>query len=152
MGVLTVKQKSTIFGFNRSKRSNRWDIQLNNAIPIDLDVAMGVSKSILDLKGIQLNKLTIAGGVGDSTIDFGNEWKNDLQAEISIGVGKMTLLLPKQTGVKLIIDRGLGELEMKDFIPLGNNVYVNEAYENNETSIEMDVNIGIGNLNVELVE
>lgn len=151
-GVLTVKAESKVFAFNRSNQNNHWDIQLNNDIPIDLDVDMGVSKATLNLNEIQLNKLTIDGGVSDSTIDLRGEWQNNLQGNIDIGVGKMTLLMPKQTGIKLSIDKGLGKIEMKDFIAQGNNVYINEAYENSETSIELDIDIGVGNLKVDLVD
>ncbi|VDG96945.1 Uncharacterised protein [Lysinibacillus sphaericus] len=152
IGVLTVNAESEIFSFNRSNQNNHWDIQLNNDIPIDLDVDMGVSKAKLNLNEIQLNKLTIDGGVSDSTIDLGGEWQNSLQGNIDIGVGKMTLLLPKQTGIKLSIDKGLGKLVMKDFIAQGNNVYINEAFENSETSIELDIDIGVGSLKVDLVD
>lgn len=151
-GVLTVKVESKVFAVNRSNQNNHWDIQLNNDIPINLDVDMGVSKATLNLKEIQLNKLTIDGGVSDSTIDLGGERQNSLQGNIDIGVGKMTLLLPKETGIKLSIDKGLGKLDMKDFITQGNNVYINEAYENSETSIELDIDIGVGSLKVDLVD
>lgn len=151
-GILTVKTESKIFSFNRSNQNNHWDIQLNNDIPIDLDVDMGVSKATLNLNEIQLNKLTIDGGVSDSTIDLGGEWQNSLQGNIDLGVGKMTLLLPKQTGIKLSIDKGLGKLDMKDFIAQGNHVYINDAYENSETNIELDIDIGVGSLKVDLVD
>ncbi|REB11574.1 hypothetical protein DVB69_00055 [Sporosarcina sp. BI001-red] len=150
--VLTVKPKSKLFGMNRTNQLNHWDIQLTNTIPIELDVDMGVSKATLNLKGIQLNKLTIDGGVSDSTIDLGGELQNSFQGKIDIGVGRMTLLLPKQTGIKLSIDKGLGKLDLQDFIAQGNNVYINEAYDNSETSIELDVDIGVGSLKVDLVE
>ncbi|MDV6377850.1 toast rack family protein [Sporosarcina sp. GW1-11] len=151
-GVLTVKPKSNIFRFNKGKQKNYWDIQLNNDIPIDLDVDMGVSKATLNLNGIQLNNLTIDSGVSDSTIDLSGERQNDLQGDIDVGVGKMTLLLPKQTGVKLIVDKGLGTLELKDFIAQSRNVYVNEAYTDKGTTIEIDVDLGVGTLKVDLVE
>lgn len=151
-GVLTVKAESKIFGVNRVNQNNHWDIQLNNEIPIDLDVDMGVSKATLNLNEIQLNKLTIDGGVSDSTIDLSGERKNHLQGYIDIGVGQMTLLLPKQTGVKLSIDKGLGKLDLKDFVSQGNNVYTNKAYDRNEAAIELDIDIGVGSLKVDLAE
>ncbi|PIC62752.1 hypothetical protein CSV79_15310 [Sporosarcina sp. P13] len=152
MGVLTVKQKSKVFRLNESKPKNHWDIQLTNDIPIDLDVDMGVSKATLNLNGVQLNNLTIDSGVSDSTIDLSGEWQNNLQGDINLGVGKMTLILPKQTGVKLIVDKGLGTLELKDFIAQSTNIYVNEAYTNKGTTIEIDVDLGVGTLKVDLVE
>lgn len=149
---ITVEQKPKVLSFNRSKLESTWNMQLNNDIPIDLDVDMGVSEATLDLKGLQLNKLDIESGVSDSTIDMSGEWKNSFSANLTIGVGDMTILLPEQTGVKLKISTGLGQADMKGFISQGKGVYVNEAYENADVKIDMKADIGIGNLTVKLVE
>lgn len=151
-GVITIEEQSSFFKFNRSKNNNHWTIQLTNDIPINLDVDMGVSNAKLDLKDIQLNKLIIDGGVGNPTIDLSGERENVYQADIDIGIGDMTIMLPTQTGVKLTINKGIGKIDMTDFIALGDSVFVNEAYEENETSIDIKLDIGIGNVKLVLVE
>lgn len=152
LGILTIEKKSTMFNFNRSKLNTHWDIQLNNDIPLDLDVDMGVSNATLDLKGIQLAKLIIDGGVSDSTIDLSGEWTKVFKADIAIGIGDMTILLPEHTGVKLSIDKGLGNLDVENFTALGDRTFVNDAYVDDETSIEIKLDIGIGNVKLILVE
>lgn len=149
---ITVEQKPQILSFNRSKLESTWDMRLNNDIPIDLDVDMGVSDATMDLKGLQLNKLKIDSGVSDSTIDLSGEWKNSFSANINLGVGDMTILLPKKTGVKVTVSTGIGRADMKDFIAQGKGVYVNEAYENADVKIEIKADVGIGNLTIKLVE
>ncbi len=151
-GVLIVEQKSTLFGFSRKNLSSQWDIQLSTDIPIDLNVDMGVSSATLDLKGIQLKKLTIDSGVSDSTIDLSGEWQKDFQAKVNLGVGDVTLLLPKQTGLKLTVDKGLGSIDMKDFTELSNGVYVNDAYETEDISIDIQMDVGVGNVKLILVD
>lgn len=149
---ITVEQKPKVLSFNRSKLESTWDMQLNNNIPIDLDVDMGVSDATLDLKGIQLSKLKIDSGVSDSTIDLSGEWENDFSVNIKLGIGDMTILLPEQTGVRVKVSTGIGQTDMKGFTSLGNGVYVNEAYENADVKIEMKADVGIGNLALKLVE
>lgn len=149
---ITVEQKPQILSFNRSKLESTWDMRLNNDIPIDLDVDMGVSDATLDLKGLQLNKLKIDSGVSDSTIDLSGDWKNSFSANINLGVGNMTILLPKKTGVKLKVSTGIGQVEMKGFTSIDKGIYINEAYENSDVKIEIKADLGIGNLTVKLVE
>lgn len=153
VGFFDIKQGSTtIFGFNNKKLKSEWDLQLTNDIPIDLDVKMGVSASTLELNGIQLDSLSIDSGVGESVIDLSGEWKKDFPVDLDLGVGDVTIILPKQTGVKLKVSKGIGLLSAKDFINQSNGVYVNEAYEDADVTIEVDIDIGVGNVTVELAE
>ncbi|QTD39933.1 toast rack family protein [Sporosarcina sp. Te-1] len=152
-GFLDIKQRSRVtFGFTKRKFENDWNIQLTDKIPLDLDIDMGVSDTTLDLKGLQLNKLTIDSGVSDSTIDLSGDWKESFPANIDIGVGDSTLLLPKQTGVRLSISRGIANVDLKDFISKGNGIYVNEAFDKADVIIDITMNIGIGDVEVKLVD
>lgn len=151
-GILKVEQKSSLFGVNRRNVTNDWTIQLTNDIPIDLDVDIGVSKATVDLKGLQLKKLKIDSGVSDSTIDLSGEWQNNFKANVNLGVGDVALLLPKQTGVKLTVDKGIGKINMIDFTEQSNGVFVNNAYKTSEITIDIKLSVGIGNVNLTLVE
>ncbi|MBB4824557.1 hypothetical protein HNO89_001781 [Sporosarcina luteola] len=152
-GFLHLQQRSKVtLGFTKRKFENGWDIQLTDKIPMDLDIDMGVSGTTLDLKGLQLNKLTIDSGVSESTIDLSGDWKKSFPASIDVGVGATTLLLPKQTGVKLSIKRGIAELNLTDFISKGNGVYVNEAFDKADVIMDITMNIGIGDVEIKLVD
>jgi len=41
------------------------------------------------------------GAVGDVTLDFTGEWTHDASAEISVGLGALHLVLPREVGVRL---------------------------------------------------
>lgn len=130
--------------FKIGKIKNEWDLKINEGVPVDLVVNAGASETDLDLKGIELSNLEVNAGVGEITVDLGGDWKESFDARISSGVGKMTVILPKDTGVKIHSDKGLGSASFENLISKGNGVYVNEAYEDAKVQIDLDTDIGVG--------
>lgn len=153
VGFVDIKQGSKrILGFKERNLKNEWDLQLTNDIPVDLDVEMGVSNSTLELDGIQLSSLSIDSGVGESIIDLSGDWSNSFKADLDLGVGDVTLILPKGTGAKLKVSKGIGSLDAKGFISQGDQVYVNEAYADADVIIDIQIDIGVGQVTVEQAE
>lgn len=147
VGFVRIKQGSgKMFGFNNRKVDNEWDLQLTNDIPIDLNVDMGVSKSTLNLEGLQLNSLSIDSGVGESVIDLSGEWKKGFRANMDLGVGDVTIILPKQTGVRVNASKGIGRVDLKDFTKQNDGVYVNDAYTGADVVIDITLDIGVGDV------
>ena len=151
IGYVVIQQKKKVFSPFGKKRNN-WNIQLTNEIPVDLDVQMGASESTLNLAGIRLSHLSVDAGVSDTTINLGGDWKESFDAEINLGVGDAEIRLPKGTGVKLSVAKGIGSLTTDSFISEGGGVYVNEAYDQTDTQINLAVNVGVGQVKFVLVE
>ncbi|WP_040759886.1 toast rack family protein [Sporosarcina newyorkensis] len=151
VGHVAIRQKTKgLLAFRNAR--NDWNLQLTNEIPVNLAVEMGVSDSELNLKGIRLSHLSIDAGVSDTTINLNDDWQESFEAEINLGVGDAKIHLPKETGVKLIISKGLGSLGTKGFISQGNGVYVNEAYDHSDTAINLKIDVGVGDLKLLLDE
>lgn len=151
VGYAEIQQRKKRFSLFQKKRNN-WDLQLTNEIPVSLDVDTGVSGSDLNLSGIQLSYLSVDAGVGDTTIDLSGDWQESFEVDIDLGVGDADIHLPKETGVKLIVSKGIGKVTANGFISQGDGVYVNEAYDQSDTTITMEVDIGVGNAKFSLVE
>lgn len=130
--------------FKISKFKNEWDLKLTEDVPVDLEVNAGASETNLDLRGIELSNLEVSAGVGEITVDLSGDWKESFDASISSGVGKMTVILPKDTGVRIKAEKGIGSASFEDLISKGNGVYVNEAYEDAKVKIDLDADIGVG--------
>ena len=98
-GIGVIEQDDGLFNkVNFDEVENKWDLKLNNDIPIELIVNSGASKSNLDLKGLNLSGLEVNAGVGDMTIDLGGKWKESFDASLHMGVGKSKIILPKTSG------------------------------------------------------
>lgn len=128
---------------------NEWDLSLTEGVPVDLIVNAGASETTLDLKGIQLSDLEVNAGVGDVTVDLSSEWENSYDAHISSGVGKMNILLPKETGVRIKVSKGIGTSNYEGLISRGDGIYENETYENAKVKIDLEVDLGVGEVNFE---
>lgn len=148
-GEVEIKHKgSTKLGLSNIK--NTWAIQLNDSIPMDLTVETGASLANLDLQGLQLEKLDIEAGVGDLTVNLGGDWKKSFTTTIETGVGQTTVILPSKVGVKLTTEKGIGSSNVEGLMSKGNGVYVNEAYDKADVVLEVNSELGIGEITFKL--
>ncbi len=172
-GQLSISQPDLTDDFNFNfgdKQHNEWSIRLNNDVLQTLECRMGAGESELDLRGLTLRRvdidagvgeheiilantslpeLTVDVGVGEVTIDLSGTWKNHLRAEIDGGIGELNLKVPTNVGVRLDVSGGLGSVDVPPGYTKDGNVYINEAYQDAEYRLEIDVDAGIGSIEVE---
>lgn len=150
-GKFKIKQsKSSLSGIKIGNVKSTWDLQLTNDVPINLEVDTGASETNLDLQGLQLSNLDINAGVGDITVDLSGDWQESFNVDLEMGVGRSTIILPKDVGVKVKASKGVGSSNFKGFISEGNGVYVNEAFEDADVKIIVNTELGLGESNFEL--
>lgn len=125
-----------------------WNLRLNNQIPIELNVMLGAGEGVLHLGDLFLTKLSITTGAGSTIVDLRKNWPVDLQAQITGGVGEVTLRLPASTGVRLETS-GLAAVNAGNMEKEG-NIYFNQAYGQSEHSLHVIFQAGIGELNIEM--
>jgi hypothetical protein len=135
-----------------SRMRNEWDISLAEGIPTDLAVQMGAGDLTLDLSSVDVTDLDVELGAGESTIDLSGERANDLDGQVTAGAGEVTIRLPRDIGVRVFgRSDGIGDWNYEGFREDGDYL-VNDAYGESETTIELDVQRGVGEVNLELVD
>jgi hypothetical protein len=147
-GYLTIRQPQGVHGTGTGARYT-WDLHLNNSVPMDMSVEMGAGRADLTLGTLSLNSLDLKLGAGESVVDLSGDWKNDLTARIKGGVGKITLRLPRDVGVKVTAEGGIGSINAGDFKKEG-HTYTNDAYGKSDVTLRVDVKGAIGEINLEL--
>ncbi len=150
-GRLSVAQRrgGGVF-LGRSK--NEWDIRLGGAVPIDLEVGLGAGESKLDLRGLDLRSLEINMGVGEMKLDLSGVLKQSLRATIDGGVGHGTIVLPRDVGVKVEVDGGLGSIDAHGLTKVGRgHVYTNDAYGRSQITLELKIDAGIGSIDLRVL-
>jgi hypothetical protein len=130
---------------------NEWDLRLNNEVPMDLRVNMGAGASDLKLADLSLNGLDITLGAGESTVDLRGDWASDLHVTIDSGAANLTVLLPSDVGVRVEIDRGPTIIDAPNLAQDG-NVYTNKAYGASDVTLQIDMQSGVGQINLEVEE
>ena len=150
IGELQVSQPDAeINGIPDDNIEYRWDIALQNAIPLDLNVDLGVGESELNLSGLALQDLVVDTGVGSAVIDLTGPWQDSFDVRINGGVGETTVYLPENVGLHMAADTGIGSLVVNGLQKDG-DVYTNAAYGNSDVSITLEINGGIGEITVQV--
>ncbi len=151
-GVLAVRQPAVnMEGIPDNDVNYRWDLQLNDSVPMDLDVELGVGQSRLNLSGLQLQSLTLKTGVGETTVDLSGDWPESFNVNVDAGIGDLTLVVPEEVGVVVRVSTGLGDQNISGLTQQGNE-YVNEAYGRSDVTISLILNGGIGEITVRQAE
>jgi hypothetical protein len=128
---------------------NEWDLRLNGAVPTDLQVSLGVGDSDLRLGDLDLTGLDVETGVGETVIDLSGGWTRDLDARIESGVGELTVILPREVGVRIDADNGIGDMDTTGLERDGDS-YVNAAYGESPVTLHLDIDGGVGEINLEV--
>jgi len=146
-GFLTVRQPP-VHGFNTGRRENRWDLHLNDKVPVELRVNVGAGKGTLKLSGTALRRLEIEIGAGELQVDLTGGWDHDIDAEVRGGVGEATVRLPRDVGVRATATGGLGGVNVQGGLHKEGGYYVNDAYGKSDVHLRLTVTGGIGQINL----
>ena len=149
-GELNVEQQGLGEGIPDRDVRNEWDLRLNDDIPMDLAVQMGGGVGNLDLDSLILTGLNLDMGAGATMVDLTGDWERDLSAVVRGGAGEVTLLLPSQTGVRVNAGTRLGRVNAEGLRKEG-EAFVNGAYGDSDTTLEVDVSGGVGQINLRVV-
>ncbi len=128
-----------------------WDLKLNDDVPMDLEIDLGVGESYLELGGLLLTDLDINMGVGETTVDLSGDWEQSLDINIDGGIGSTTIILPDNVGVQVKTDTGIGSINVHGLVANG-DTYNNSVYDTADVILVIDVNGGIGEINLRLEE
>jgi hypothetical protein len=126
---------------------NEWDLKLNDQVPMDMDIELGVGESTLSFAALNLHTLDLQVGVGRSTLDLTGSWQHDVEANITGGIGEANIDLPADVGVRVHIEEGIGSVDTVGLHKVGND-YVNDAYGISPTTLDIDIAGGIGDINL----
>lgn len=128
---------------------NEWSLRFNNELPMDLSVDLGAGSGDLQLADLSLTGLDVSVGAGECTVDLSGNWTRDLDVTIETGAADLTVRLPKDVGVRVEVDSGPTVINAPDLTKDG-NVYTNSAYGVSEVTLHINIEPGIGQINLEV--
>jgi hypothetical protein len=128
---------------------NEWALRLSDGVPMDLSVNMGAGTSELQLAGLSLTRLDVSLGAGESLIDLSGDWAQDLDVTIQGGAGDLRVRLPGEVGARVQVETGVGAVEAPGLSQAG-DVYTNAAYGVSAVTLHVNIEAGIGRINLEV--
>jgi len=138
----------------------------------DLDVETGASESRIDvsrpnpetlrraefdvgaadfealrLGNLNLEELSVAAGVGKVALDFSGSLRNDIDVDVSMGLGSLELRLPESVGVRIDKDSFLTSFDADGFVQRDGEYY-SSNWESAERRIHVQVEAAFGKISV----
>jgi len=142
-GNLTVEQPHSIHAGGKTKY--RWDLRLNDKVPMDIVTELGAGQAKLNLGGLNLRSVQVHMGVGDLRLDLRGKPARDYSVTIDGGVGHATVFLPGDVGVVANAAGGIGNISVSGLQKRGDH-WINAAHEDSPVMIHLDVHGGIGEI------
>lgn len=125
-----------------------WDINLNQRVPIDLEVDIGTGNATLDLKTLQIGTLKVDTGTGNARITLPSN-ANNTNVDINGGTGNLELIVPGEVEARIEVNSGLGNATFDSrFFKKGEDIYETGEYASATNKVTIKVDHGIGNLNI----
>ncbi|HBN07825.1 MAG TPA: hypothetical protein DD435_03960 [Cyanobacteria bacterium UBA8530] len=83
------------------------------------------------------------GGAGRYFLDFGGDYKKKGKVKLLLGIGEVTVVVPKKIGIRLVANGSLlSNLSLPDFIKTGKDRSPN--YGTADGTIDFDIHCGLG--------
>ena len=127
---------------------NEWELSLSEEVPLELSIDMGVGNAELDLSNLRLTDRSVDQGVGNVKISLVGVRTDDLKASVDGGVGEIAVVVPSSIGVRVKADTGIGSFNTHGLKKRG-DAFVNDAYDDSESTISLSIDAGIGKITVE---
>jgi hypothetical protein len=142
-GRLEIKQHDRS-GINIGPSHDEWTLKFGDT-PMELEINMGAGQGDLNLQHMDLSRLRIEVGAGEINVNLTGDRKRNLTADIQGGVGSATIRLPKDLGVQVRAQGGIGSIDTEGLRHEG-DMYVNDAYGKSPISIRMNIQGGVGEI------
>ena len=123
-----------------------------NVTSIDnLSIESGVSKfNGRNLGNANFKHFKFQGGVGAYTLDFAGTIATEVDADIDVGLGVLTIIVPQDVGARVSYEKSwVSRLDCdSDFHSVSDNEYETENYDRAEGKINFRIDSGLGSIKV----
>ncbi len=121
----------------------------------EISVDVGASSlEIIGLGNANFEELSFDGGVGDFTLDFSGEFKHRAYVDIDVGLGSLTILIPKDAGVQIRSESSFlssFDIDEDDFEEIEDDLYESDNFGQTERELVFDIEVGLGSVEIEYV-
>jgi hypothetical protein len=88
-----------------------WDVRLNPAVPLSLEIATGASRNVLDLSGLQVTEVVLNTGMSDTDLTLPAA-AGFTAVEVHAGLAAVTIRVPPGVAASIRGTVGLGSLSV----------------------------------------
>jgi hypothetical protein len=139
-------EQDTRYGMPWLERSSRWDVGLAIGVPLELQMDVGASRSVLDFRELRLHRLDLKTGASETRIVL-PQAAGMTTLDVSQGAAAVTIEVPAGVAVRLRSRIGLGSVSVdQSRFPALAGGYASPDYETSANRVEIHVEGGVGSL------
>ena len=120
----------------------QWDVRLSPRLPLTLTVNAEAGPLNLDLSGLQLTRLDLTSGLGQTLVTLPAGALG--QAQVTTGLGPATLILPAGAPVRLTVRSGLARVSLPPFLALAGGAYTTLGLDASKPFLDLALSAGLG--------
>jgi hypothetical protein len=130
------------------------ELQCDDPNPISCDmvnIESGVSKFSADhLTNLNFRTLKFSGGVGAYTLDFSGRLQQKAYAELDVGLGAITVYVPKDLPTRIITDDSwFSSVDVDEcFEKTKKSTYESDTFRQNDKTLTIKIGSGLGSIKV----
>lgn len=125
----------------------KWNLRLNDNVPVDVVAHLGAGEARMILGSVNLRSLEVEMGVGELHLDLTGHPRRDYNVNLTGGVGQATVILPASAGIVANAHGGIGDISVRGLEKRGGS-WINPAHEQAPVTIHLNVQGGVGQINV----
>ena len=103
------------------------------------------------LGNLNCEDIDVDGGVGDVTLDFNGGWRVNSDVKIDMGLGSLTLRIPRGLGVQIHKQGFLASFDSEGLVKRGGN-YFSENYDRSTNRVSFNIDAAFGSIRIVWVE
>jgi hypothetical protein len=103
------------------------------------------------LGNLNAERLSVQGGVGEVTLDFTGAWASAMNASIEMGLGSLTLRMPRGLAVRINRVGRLTSFDSEGLTKRGDSYY-SENWDSGAGKLSLDVKAALGSIRVVWVD
>lgn len=103
------------------------------------------------LGNLNCSRVDVSGGIGDVTLDFNGAWNVDSYVDIDMGLGSLTLRVPRGLGVSVRKKGVLASFDSQQLVKRG-DTFFSENWESAGNRVTFNIDAALGSIRMVWVE
>jgi hypothetical protein len=142
---LEITQSSSSSRF--SNTVNRWELGLNDAMPMEVVANVGAGQAHMSLGSLNLRGVELHVGAGEVDLDLRGHPARSYKVQVQGGVGSLTVHLPASVGISATATGGIGEVSVSG-LEKRDGRWINPRAESSPVTIELEAQGGVGEIRI----
>lgn len=133
------------------------DMQIDFSMPNrsrmrSFDVDLGAAGfEARNLANANVAAMRVHSGVGSVDLDFGGTWTQDMNVSVDVALGKVTLRVPRDVGVRVVVEKFLASFDQQGLQRRG-DAYYSDNWDRAKYHLQVRAETTFGGIEIERVE